>query len=400
MSNTAAPFAALRPPPLPRRLRDMLSLDDFERAARRHLPRPIFGYIEGATESNSALRHSRSAFAAHAFVPNVLVDTGERHARTRVMGLDFAQPFGLAPMGGSALAAYRGDVVLAQAAEAAGLPAILSGASLIAMEDVARAAPSAWFQAYLPGEEARIVPLVERAKRAGYGTLVLTVDVAVLPNRENNVRTGFSMPLNPTPRLAWDCATRPRWLLGTFGRTLLNHGMPHIENMDAVRGVPIVSRNFVRQLGARDRLTWAHVALMRRLWPGKLVVKGILAAEDARRAAEHGVDGIIVSNHGGRQLDFAVAPLQVLPGIVAAAGDMPVMLDGGVRRGTDVLKALALGAAFVFVGRPMLYAASIGGQAGVAHAIGLLAEEIRRGMALLGTPTLSDLGPHMLVKPD
>ncbi|PZW45039.1 L-lactate dehydrogenase (cytochrome) [Humitalea rosea] len=395
MSNTG-PFAASRPPATRGRLGKILSLEDFEEAARRHLPRPIFGYIQGGTETDSSVRANRASFAAHAFVPRVLVDTGARSGATMLMGQACAQPFGISPMGASALAAYRGDMVLTEAARDAGIPMIVSGASLIRMEDLVAANPDAWFQAYLPGEEDRILPVVDRAAAAGFKTLVLTADTAVLPNRENNVRSGFSMPLKPTPRLAWDSAIRPRWLLGTFARTLMTHGMPHIENMDAVRGVPLVSRNFVRALGARDRLTWAHFAMMRRRWPGKIVVKGILAAEDARRAADEGADGIIVSNHGGRQLDFSVAPLQVLPEIVAAAGEMPVMLDGGVRRGTDVLKALALGAKFVWVGRPMIYAAAIGGQPGVAHAISLLAEEVRRGMALLGAPTLDDLGPHLL----
>jgi len=395
MSNTG-PFAAARPPATRGRLGKILSLEDFEGAARRHLPRPIFGYIQGGTESDSSVRANRASFADYAFVPRVLVDTGARSAATTLIGQASAQPFGISPMGASALAAYRGDLVLTEAARDAGIPMIVSGAALTRMEDLVAANPDAWFQAYLPGEEHRILPIVARAAAAGFRTLVLTVDTAVLPNRENNVRSGFSMPLKPTLRLGWDSAIRPRWLLGTFARTLLTHGMPHIENMDAVRGVPLLSRHFVRALGARDRLSWTHLAMMRRAWPGKLVIKGVLAAEDAARAVEEGVDGIIVSNHGGRQLDGAIAPLRVLPEVVAAAGGVPVMLDGGVRRGTDVLKALALGAQFVFVGRPMIYAAAIAGRPGVGHAISLLSEEIRRGMAMLGTPELAALGPHLL----
>jgi L-lactate dehydrogenase (cytochrome) len=245
--------------------------------------------------------------------------------------------------------------VLARAAAAADIPMVLAGSSLIRLEDVKREGATAWFQAYLPGDDETIRSALERAQRAKYETLVVTLDVQVAANRENNVRNGFHTPLRPTLRLAWDGLVRPRWLFGMFLRTLLVHGMPHFENMGP--RVPLISRRGEREAGRRDRLSWSHVALMRRLWPGKLVLKGILDKDDAAKAREAGVDGIIVSNHGGRQLDGAVAPLRVLPQIAASAGGMTVMLDGGVRRGTDVLKALALGASFVWAGRPFCYAA-------------------------------------------
>ena len=194
-----------------------------------------------------------------------------------------------------------------------------------------------------------------RSTAAGYDTFVVTADVPVSANRENNIRNGFSSPLAITPKVALDIATHPRWLLGTWLRTLKNHGMPYFENMDATRGPPVMSRNLMRNLGLRDTLAWKHVELIRRRWKGKLVVKGMLSPADARIARESGVDGVMVSNHGGRQLDGAVSPLRVLAEIAADAGQMTVMFDGGIRRGTDVLKALALGAKFCFVGRPMLY---------------------------------------------
>ncbi len=230
--------------------------------------------------------------------------------------------------------------------------------------------------------------------RAGYDTFVLTVDVQVSANRENNVRSGFHTPLRPSLRLAWDGIIRPRWLFGMFLRTLWLHGMPHFENMG--RRVPLISRTEEREPGRRDKLSWKHLELMRRLWKGRLVVKGILDKDDARIARESGVDGIIVSNHGGRQLDGAVAPLRVLPGIAAQAGGMTVMMDSGVRRGTDVLKALALGAQFVFVGRPFLYAAAIAGEPGVRHAVKLLQDEIDRDMALLGIKALAEMRRELL----
>ena len=212
------------------------------------------------------------------------------------------------------------------------------------------------------------------------------------------MRAGFSTPLRPTLRLAWDGITHPRWLFGTFLRTLLRHGMPHFENNEATRGPPILSPNVLRDFSDRGHLNWKHFELIRRLWKGKLVIKGILDSADARIAREAGADGIIVSNHGGRQLDGAVSALRVLPEIVAACPDIPIMIDGGVRRGTDVFKALALGAKFVFVGRPFGYAAAIGGEDGVSHAIRLLSAEVLRDMALLGITSLAELTPQRLVR--
>nr|WP_041655649.1 alpha-hydroxy acid oxidase [Achromobacter xylosoxidans] len=398
MSTTASPRAASADRPLPRALARMLSLDDFEAAAKRRLPRPIFGYVAGAAEDNQSLRGNRSAFAQYSFSPRVLVDVSRRTQQTEIFGRRYASPFGIAPMGISALSAYRGDIVLARAAREQGIPAILSGTSLIPMEEVIRAAPGTWFQAYLPGDPQRIDALVERARRAGYETLVLTVDIPVSANRENNVRTGFSTPLKPSLRLAWDGLTRPRWLAGTFMRTLLAHGMPHFENSFATRGAPIVSASVLRDFSARDHLSWEHVARIRSQWPGTLIIKGILHPQDAALARQHGADGIIVSNHGGRQLDGAVSPLRALPGVVAAAGGMTVMMDSGVRRGSDVLKALALGASFVFVGRPFNYAAAVGGEAGVSHAIGLLRAEIDRNMAMLGINNLREMQADLLMR--
>jgi L-lactate dehydrogenase (cytochrome) len=190
--------------------------------------------------------------------------------------------------------------------------------------------------------------------------------------------------------------THPAWLLGTLARTVLNSGMPYFENLDAERGPPLFSGNLTRNSDGRDRLSWEHIAFIRRNWPGKLIIKGILSAEDAVLAREAGVDGVIVSSHGGRQLDYAIAPLTVLPDIKSVAGDMAVMIDSGIRRGTDVLKALALGADFVFIGRPFMFAAAIGGQKAVAHAIEILMNEILLGMALLGINRLSDLHPGLL----
>lgn len=382
---------------LSRRLRRVLSLADFEVEARRHLPKVLFEYIAGAAEDNVSLRANRQAFQHYAFCPRVMVDVSRRSQQTALFGTTYASPFGIAPVGISAMSAYRGDLVLARAAAAEGIPAIMSGSSLIRMEEVAQAAPDTWFQAYLPGDERKVDGLIDRVREAGFRTLVVTVDIPVWANRENNVRAGFSMPLRPSLRLAWDGITHPRWFTGTLIRTMVLHGMPHFENSFATRGAPMLSAAAVRDTTGRDHLSWTTLERIRRNWPGTLVIKGVLHQDDARQARSIGADGLIVSNHGGRQLDGAAAPLDVLPRIVDAVGSsVAVMMDSGIRRGSDVLKALALGARFVFAGRPFMYAASVGGQEGVRHAITLLREEVDRNMAMLGTRTIDEVAASSL----
>ena len=397
--------ANMSPPPatvkramsaVPRAMRRYLSLDDFEPTARRRLPKMLYGYISGAAETDAALADNRRAFEEYGFVPRVLNDVSNRKQTTTLFGKTYAAPFGIPPMGSAALCAYRGDIVLTRAAAAMNVPMILSASSLITLEDVRRENPAAWYQAYLAGEPSRIEPLVDRVAAAGYDTFVVTADVPVPPNRENNIRNGFQVPLAITPRVAWDIMTHPHWLFGTWMRTLINYGMPHFENMDAMRGPPVLSKNLMRNIGNRDQLAWKHVELIRRRWKGKLVVKGLIAPADARIARECGVDGVIVSNHGGRQLDGTLSSLRTLPEIAAEADGMTVMLDGGMRRGTDVLKALALGAQFVFVGRPFLFAAVAAGEAGVQRALTLLRDEVDRDMALLGIRSISAISSGLV----
>lgn len=379
-------------------IKTILSLDDFEKKARRHLPAPLYGYIAGASETNASLRNNEKSFSEYAFRTRVLRDVSMRSTRTNLFGQNYDAPIGIAPMGISALMAYRGDIVLATGADQAGIGMIMSGSSLIPLEEVAAAAPRSWFQAYLPGEPNRIDALVDRVAAAGFKTLVLTVDTAALANRENNIRAGFSTPLRPSMRLAWEGISHPRWTLGTFVKTIARHGIPHFENSYATRGAPIIASNVMRDFGKKDHLNWAHLERIRKRWSGNLVVKGILHPEDARHAVEIGSDGIIISNHGGRQLDGTMAPLDALPAIAETVGkDAVVMIDGGFRRGTDIIKALALGARFVFVGRPFLYAAAVGGLRGTIKAADILKTELHRNMALLGVTCLEDLTKELLV---
>jgi L-lactate dehydrogenase (cytochrome) len=404
--------AALQPAPTPRAelavarpvstvphaMRRFLSLSDFEREGARFLPPMMAGFVSGGVETNAAREDNRAAFQDYAFIPRVLAGASNRNIKTTLFGRTYDAPFGISPMGGSGALAYRAELAYATASAAANIPMMLSGASTIRMEEVRQNGPTAWYQAYLPGEIPRIEGLVDRVIAAGFDTFVLTADVPVPGNRENNARSGYTMPLKPSLRLGWQMLTHPRWFFGTAVRTLVKHGVPHIENLDVQRGPPVISRNLVRYVGQREKLSWEHVELIRRRFPGKVLVKGILAKEDAITARDLGVDGIVVSNHGGRQLDNAVAPLRVLADIVSVAGDMTVIMDGGVRRGTDVLKALALGAHFVFLGRPFLFAAALGGEVGVAHAIKLLAAEIDRNLALLGLRDIAQMGPEMLTR--
>ncbi len=376
---------------VPPHLQNYLALKDFEEALEDHLPRMLWGFVTGAAETDWSLRDNAEAYQDYAFIPRTLVNTTKRSTGTTLFGRSYAQPFGIPPMGASALIAYRGDIALAQAAAVMNVPNIMSASSLIKLEDIRKAGPTTWYQAYLPGEPARIEPLVDRVAAAGFDTFVLTVDVPVSANRENNFRNGYSIPLKPNYLLLKEGVTHPKWLFGTFLRTFLAHGMPYFENMDAGRGPPILSRNLVRAVGKRDGLSWEHLALIRRRWKGKLVVKGILAAEDAAMCADHGADGVIVSTHGGRQLDGAIGPLRVLPEVKAASQGMAVMIDSGIRRGSDVLKALALGADFCFVGRPMLAAAALAGEPGVRHALTLLGEEVDRNMAMLGVNRIAEI---------
>jgi L-lactate dehydrogenase (cytochrome) len=396
---TSPPPTVTRPPSaVPPALKRYLCLDDFEATARRRIPKFLYGYISGGAETDAALRDNRKALDEYGFVPRVLNDVSGRNQTTTLLGKTYASPFGIPPMGSSALCAYRGDIVYARAAAALNVPMILSAASLIPLEDVIKENRNAWYQAYLAGLPKRIEPLVDRVAAAGYDTFVVTADVPVPPNRENNIRNGFQTPIKITPRVAWDAVTHPHWLFGTIARTMINHGMPHFENMDAGRGPPVLSKNLMRNIGARDQLAWKHVELIRKRWKGKLVVKGLIAPQDARIARESGVDGVLLSNHGGRQLDYTVSALRTLPEIAAQAGGMTIMLDGGIRRGTDVIKALALGAHFVFVGRPFLYAAVAGGQPAVKRAITLLHDEIDRDLALMGIRSISEITPDLVRK--
>jgi isopentenyl diphosphate isomerase/L-lactate dehydrogenase-like FMN-dependent dehydrogenase len=269
------------------------------------------------------------------------------------------------------------------------------------MERVAReAGGSQWFQLYMSKDRDAAARLVRRALDAGFEALVVTTDVPVGANREYNLRNGFTIPFRINARNVVDGLLHPRWLAQVFLRTLLSDGVPRFQNVDSNVGGRIIAQDLSAFRARRDALDWSDIAWLRTVWPRKLLVKGILTVADARLALQHGADGVVVSNHGGRQLDGALATMDALPAIAAAVGErMPVLFDSGVRRGSDIVKALALGADFVFVGRATLYGAAAGGEAGVVWALELLRTETDRVMALLGCSTVAALDRNCLQLP-
>ncbi|HEY1609432.1 MAG TPA: alpha-hydroxy acid oxidase, partial [Paraburkholderia sp.] len=368
-----------------------LSIADLQQSARRRLPASIYGYVSGAAEDHRTFANNRAAFDRWMLHPRMLTGVAQRSQEVDLFGVRYSAPFGIAPMGLAGLCAHDGDLSLARAAAAERVPFVLSAASTVPLETVAAAAPGSWYQGYLSADRATIAPLLARIASAGYRVLVVTVDVPVAAQRENELRNGFSVPLRPSARLVLGGLARPRWMVSTFARTLATRGIPHFENFTAHRGGQIITGATGDHRNGRAALSWPDIAWIRSQWGGQLVIKGILRPDDARRAREAGADGIVVSNHGGRQLDGAIATLDVLPAIAAAAGDLAVILDSGVRRGTDVLKALSLGARFVLIGRPAMYGLAVGGEAGVRHALALLRREIDVDLALVGCARVEDL---------
>jgi (S)-mandelate dehydrogenase len=379
-----------------RDFRRALSIEELRAIARRRVPHFAFEYVECGAEDELTLRWNRAAFESIRFVPGTLVDTTGRHTRTRIFDGESSAPLIVAPTAMNGMLCRRGDVALAQAAAAAGIPFCLSTFSNIRLEDLAAEVRGRlWMQLYLLGDRAIARDIVARAEHAGYEALVLTTDANVFGLREWD-RRNYRAPGHPTLRNLLDVARHPRWLADI----VIPGGFPRFENV--LDFLPREARSARAGVAHLPRLlvpdvTWADVEWLRRAWPRKLLVKGILGADDARRAAELGCDGIVLSNHGGRQLDGCISPLEALPGITAAVGDRCVVIvDSGFRRGSDVVKAIALGAQSVMIGAAALYGLAAGGQAGARHAIDVLSSEIDRVLGQLGCNSLHELGPHLL----
>ena len=373
----------------------LLNIEDYRRAARAVLPRFVHDYIEGSADDGHCMRRNAGDLSAIELTPRVLRDTTQVDTSVEVFGRKWALPIGIAPTGLNGLVRPEGDRLLAVAAADAGIPFSLSTASNMRLEDVRAAAPDGvqWMQLYVMHRE-MAGQIVERARADGYQALVLTVDVPVSGNRELDLRNGFRMPFRPTPRLAWDLVSHPRWSLRMAPR-----GAPDFANLTpSGSGAGSTSMQAALLARAMDRsLVWESLAWLRAMWKGPLLLKGVLHPDDARMALDHGIDGLIVSNHGGRQNDASPSAISALPRVAGAvAGRIPVFMDGGIRRGGDVAKALALGATAVFVGRPTLYGLAVGGQQGAAAVLKILADELVRNMTLLGATTVRDLPARRL----
>jgi L-lactate dehydrogenase (cytochrome)/(S)-mandelate dehydrogenase len=372
-----------------------INFEDLRRLAKRRLPRIAFDFIEGGLEDERGLARNQAAFAAYDLVPRYGVDVSACDQATVLFGRTYAGPVGIAPTGIAGLFRPGADMMLAAAAKAANVPFIMSGTGTGLIEDLGRLAPEhGWYQLYVARDRAISDDMIRRTRDAGLSTLVVTVDVPVNSKRERNLRNGFTRPLKLTLPTRLEALLHPAWLI-EFLRT----GMPLFANWRpyAPAGASVSQiADFVTDQTPVPVL-WRDLEHFRRLWPGKLVIKGIMHPDDAVRCAAIGADGIMVSNHGARQLDRAPSPIEVLPAVAAAVGDkMTVMFDSGIRRGSDAVVALCLGAKYVFVGRATLYGAAAGGTGGAARALAILRDEIGRTMAQMGAPDILSLGPQFL----
>ena len=372
-----------------------INYDDLRRQARRRLPRIAYDFIEGGVDGEEGLVRNFDAFSGIRLVPKYMVDVSTIDQSTTLFGCTYSHPFGIAPTGAAALFRPGADMMLARAARDANIPFIMSGASTATMEELAQIAPEhGWYQIYLARDRAINDDMIRRAEACGLQTLVLTVDVPGRAKRERNMRNGFDRPMRPSISATAEAVLHPAWLYDYVTKPGLSASnwekyAPAGSSPDQV--LDFLSAQFPRAV------TWDDVARIRKQWPRNFVLKGIMHPDDARRAASLGVDGIMVSNHGARQLDRAPSPIEVLPAIRDAVGDtMTLMLDSGIRRGSDIVTALCLGAKFAFVGRWTLYGVTAGAQAGANHAVGMIGNEIGGVMGQMGAPTIAALGPDYL----
>jgi (S)-mandelate dehydrogenase len=385
----AAPRPEAARPSSPRVAR-AYSIEDLRGLARERLPRAVFDFFDGGSEDEGTLRDNRAAYTRVRLMPRVLVDVSKVDTRTTLLGAESSLPIAVAPTGAVGFGWRGGDVAIARAAAAFGIPYGLSTSATASIERIASEAPGRlWFQAYILNRRDFTLSLIDRAHKAGYEALMITVDLAVGGKRERDFRNDFSIPFKFTAKNVLDFASRPMWALD-----MLFRGVPALENLTGFAPAAASAASQASSVGRNydPSFDWDRLAEIRDHWPRKLIVKGIVRPDDAQRAAALGVDAVVVSNHGGRQLDDGVATLDALPDVVAAVGDkLNVFVDGGIRRGRDIVKALALGAQGVLVGRATLYGACAAGEAGARRALEILREELVRTMQLCGAPRVADI---------
>jgi isopentenyl diphosphate isomerase/L-lactate dehydrogenase-like FMN-dependent dehydrogenase len=378
------------------------NIADLRKMALKRVPHGLFEFVDRGTEDEVSLRHNRAIFERIRLKPRNLVDVSKRSQEVTLFGKKHKMPIIIAPTGTAGLMWYEGEIALARAAAEAGVPFTLATGSMTAMEKVAEeAGGTLWFQLYMWPDRSLSHKLVERAKAAGYEALVVTVDGVVPGNREYNLRNGFTIPFTFTRGNITDVLRHPRWMLGVLGRYLVTTGMPRYQNYPTDIKYRITAGPMGRSSMRNDSLNWDDLRALRKLWPHRLLVKGLLHPQDALMAADCGADGVIVSNHGGRNLDTVISPIEALPEVVDAVGKrVAVLVDSGFRRGTDVIKALAMGAHAVQIGRATLYGVAAGGEEGARRAISIFRGEIDRVIALLGCNSISELSMEHLQAPD
>jgi (S)-mandelate dehydrogenase len=381
-----------------RGLRGCHNIADLREAGRRKLPRGVFEYVDRGTEDEVAVANNRAAFERIKMRNRVLVDVSKIDLGTTLFGNPVDLPLAIAPTGIAGLCWHEGELELAKAAAAAGIPFALATGSNTSMEKVAKEAGGRlWFQLYMWEKRELSLELVARARDAGFEALILTVDPALGANREYNKRNGFSQPFTVTPRNAADLMLHPGWMTRVLLRYMTQGGMPRHENYPKEYQLRITDDAGAKKDLRAHSMNWNDVDRLRQAWPGTLILKGILHPEDALRAVASGVDGIVVSNHGGRNMDSAAATIDVLPEIVGAVGERTtVMLDSGIRRGSDIVKALALGAKAALIGRATLYGVMVGGQAGAEHALSILGTELKRTMAYVACRSIAEVNANVL----
>jgi (S)-mandelate dehydrogenase len=379
-----------------RDFRRAITIEDLRRMARRRLPNFNYEYVEGGAEDELTLRRNRDVFERIAWLPRALVGAGPPALGTEIFGRSVNMPLIIAPTGFNGLVWKEGDIALARAATAAGIPFTLSTAGNCSVTRLAAAVKgNLWYQLYAYKDQSVVDRLIDRVREAGCEVLAITADAPVLGAREWDQRN-YREPMKLSLASMLDLLMHPRWLT----QVMLPSGAPTFENLAEF----LPPGKYSALIGAKysfsqinSRLSWSDIERIRTRWSGKLVVKGLLCIEDARRAAEVGADGIVLSNHGGRQLDSCVSGVEMLPAVASELGDrLTVLVDGGFRRGSDVLKAVALGAHGVMIGRATLYGLAAGGEAGASHALGILRSEMERAMLLLGCGAISDLGRHLI----
>lgn len=382
----------------------VVNIEDLRQLARRRVTNFIFDMIEGGVEDESGVARNERQLQRYELLPRVLNDVTVRDQTAKLFDRRFQSPFGISPTGPAPLYRRGADIMLAEAAEETGIPFILSGTSGASLERIKKAAPSmAWYQLYPAKDRAISLDVISRARDAGFEILVVTVDTPITPKRERHLRNGVTLPIKPSLRLYSmlfrQAFVRPRWM----AEYVRHGGMPLLENWAKYAppgaNAQEVSEFFRSQFPASQ--TWQDIENFRKAWPGKLIVKGVLHPADATRLVELGADGITVSNHGGKVLDRAPAPIDALPLIKAAVGDRAaVMMDGGIRRGSDIVVARCMGADFAFTGRATLYGVAAAGKPGAAKAIEILRKEIDLILGTIGCPRFENLTGDYLFLPD